>query len=109
MCPAHLSRRAVVAALALGSLGALDPGAPAPRAAAPVRVDPNDPAARALGYVENAQQVDARKYPGFIPGSNCDNCLQLEGKPGNEYRPCKTFQGKLVAVGGWCSAWTAEI
>lgn len=100
------SRRAVVVALILGGSAAL---ARAVRADAPARLDPNDPTARALGYVENASRVDRHKYPTYSEGSTCDNCLQLEGKPGNEYRPCKIFQGKLVAVGGWCSAWTPEI
>ena len=50
-----------------------------------------------------------KKYPGYVKGSNCDNCLQLQGPPGNSYRPCSLFQGKLVAVGGWCSGWTAEV
>ncbi len=33
-------------------------------AAEPQRLDVNDPAAIALGYVENAAQVDLKKYPG---------------------------------------------
>jgi hypothetical protein len=108
MCPSRLSRRSALALLALGGAGALAPALPASGEAA-ARVDPKDPAARALGYVENAARVDPHKFPNFISGSSCDNCLQLEGKPGNEYRPCKVFQDKLVAVGGWCSAWAAEI
>lgn len=73
------------------------------------KVDVKDPAAMALGYVENAAQVDLKKYPAYVKGSNCDNCLQLQGKPGDNYRPCGLFQGKLVAVGGWCSGWTPEM
>ena len=79
------------------------------RAAEPPRLDVKDPAAIALGYVENAAQVDPKKYPEFAPGSNCDNCLQLQGSAGNTYRPCSLFPGKLVAVGGWCKGWTAEM
>jgi hypothetical protein len=77
--------------------------------AEPVRLDAKDPAAIALGYIENASQVDVRKYPAFVPGSNCDNCLQLQGTAGNSYRPCNLFPGKLVAVGGWCTGWTPEM
>jgi hypothetical protein len=69
----------------------------------------HDPAATALGYVENAADVDPKKFPRYVAGSNCDNCLQLQGKPGNNYRPCNLFPGKLVAVAGWCSGWTAEV
>jgi hypothetical protein len=79
------------------------------RGAEPAHLDVNDPAARALGYVENADRVDAKKYPGYVKGSNCENCLQLAGKPGNNYRPCALFPGKLVSVSGWCSGWAAEM
>jgi hypothetical protein len=73
------------------------------------KLDTADPAAKALGYVEDAARVDAKKYPTYIKGSNCDNCLQLQGKAGNAYRPCSLFPGKLVAVSGWCSGWTVEM
>ncbi|HEX3915335.1 MAG TPA: high-potential iron-sulfur protein [Steroidobacteraceae bacterium] len=72
-------------------------------------LDVKDPAAVALGYVENADQVDVKKHPTYTKGSNCDNCVQLQGKPGPSYRPCNLFPGKLVSAGGWCSGWTAEI
>ncbi len=68
-----------------------------------------DAAAAALGYVENATRVDAKKYPEFVPGSSCENCLQLQGSAGNNYRPCGLFPGKLVAVSGWCKGWTPEM
>jgi hypothetical protein len=77
--------------------------------AAPARLDVKDPAAIALGYVENTAQVDIKKYPKYVQGSNCENCLQLQGSAGNNYRPCSLFPGKLVSVSGWCKAWTPEI
>jgi len=77
-------------------------------AAAP-HLDTKDPAALAAGYVENASQVDAKKYSNFAKGSSCENCAQLQGAAGAPYRPCDFFQGKLVAVAGWCSAWTPEM
>ena len=75
----------------------------------PQKLDVKDPAALALGYVESAAQVDVKKYPAFVKGSNCENCLQLQGKSGSDYRPCALFPGKLVAVSGWCSGWTPEM
>lgn len=104
------SRRTLLRGLALGAAGAAI-GARGARAAeaAQSKVDVHDPQAVALGYVENVSQVDTKKYPQYVPGSNCDNCLQLQGKPGNNYRPCTLFSGKLVAVAGWCSGWTAEM
>jgi hypothetical protein len=105
------SRRTLLRGLALGAAGAAigGRGAPAAEAAQTTKVDVHDPQAVALGYVENASQVDTKKYAQFVPGSNCDNCLQLQGKPGNSYRPCTLFSGKLVAVAGWCSGWAAEM
>ena len=94
-----LSRRAVVSLLAVGG----------PRPAEPARLAPTDPAAAALGYVEDAAQVDGRKFPTYRAGSACENCLQLQGKAGADYRPCELFPGKLVAVKGWCSGWAAEM
>ena len=103
-----ISRRQFVQTLAWGAAG----GGFAARqanAAEPVKLDVTDPAATALGYVESAAQVDVKKYPAYVKGSNCENCLQLEGTPGGEYRPCSLFPGRLVAIHGWCSGWTAEM
>jgi hypothetical protein len=73
------------------------------------RLDVKDPAAVAVGYVENASEVDAKKFASYARGSTCGNCLLLQGAAGPAYRPCDFFQGKLVAVAGWCTAWTAEM
>ena len=78
-------------------------------AADPPHLGVKEPAAMAVGYVENASQVDPKKHPDFVRGSSCENCLQLQGAAGSAYRPCTLFPGKLVATAGWCSAWAAEI
>jgi hypothetical protein len=103
-----VSRRVLVKTLSLG-IAAAGLGRGQARGAEPQKLDVKDPAAVALGYVENAAQVDVKKYPAFVKGSNCENCLQLQGKAGNGYRPCTLFPGKLVAVSGWCSGWAAEM
>ena len=77
--------------------------------AQPGRLDVKDPQAVSLGYVEDAARVDARKFPAYVKGSTCENCLQLQGTAGNPYRPCAAFKGKLVSIAGWCSAWTPEM
>jgi hypothetical protein len=105
-----LSRRALVKKLAIGAVA----GASVSRhgfsaAAATEKLSVTDPEALALGYVEDAARVDVKKFPAYVRGSNCENCLQLEGQAGNAYRPCVKFPGKLVSVGGWCTAWTAEM
>jgi hypothetical protein len=102
------SRRNLLKGLALGAAGAAI-GVRRAGGAETAKVDVQDSQAVALGYVENASQVDAKKYPQYVAGSNCDNCLQLQGKPGNNYRPCALFSGKLVAVSGWCTGWAAEM
>jgi High potential iron-sulfur protein len=103
------ARRTFVKSFALGAAGGLFAARSSQGADSPAKLDVKDPAAVALGYVENAAQVDRKKYPAYVNGSNCDNCLQLQGKAGESYRPCGLFPGKLVSVGGWCSGWTAEM
>jgi hypothetical protein len=106
---ASVTRRALVRNLALGAgIAAILPSRPS-SAAEPQRLDVKDPAAVALGYVENAAQLDVKKYPSYVKGSTCENCLLLQGSGGAAYRPCNLFPGKVVAVAGWCSGWTAEI
>src|ERR1700692_4969768 len=73
------------------------------------RLDVKDPAAVALGYVEDAAQVDVKKYPAYVKGSTCENCLLLQGSAGQRYRPCELFPGKLVSVSGWCKGWAPEM
>jgi hypothetical protein len=103
-----VSRRALIKTLSL-TMAAASLGSRQAGGAEPQKLDVKDPAAIALGYVESAAQVDVKKYPAFVKGSNCDNCLQLQGKAGSDYRPCALFPGKLVAVSGWCSGWTPEM
>jgi hypothetical protein len=108
--PCSVSRRGLVKALALGVASTAAQPVRLSLSAEPLpKLDEHDPAAVAVGYVENASRVDTKKYPGYVQGSNCDNCLLLQGKPGNNFRPCSLFQGKLVSVGGWCSGWAAEM
>jgi High potential iron-sulfur protein len=105
---ARMTRRTLVknlgvaaAATALMPLGLQAAEAP--------HLDVKDPAAVAVGYVENAGRTDPKKYPAYIKGSTCENCLLLEGAAGAHYRPCSLFPGKTVSVDGWCSGWSAEI
>jgi hypothetical protein len=100
---ALLKGLAAAAAAASGLTSRRSEGADLPH------LDVKDPAAAKLGYVENADQVDAKKYPAYVKGSLCENCLLLQGAAGAAYRPCQLFPGKSVAVHGWCSGWSAEI
>lgn len=74
------------------------------------RLDVNDPSAKALYYVEDATKVD-NKNPlasRFAPGQTCSNCSQIQGKAGDEWRPCAIFPGKVVHANGWCSVWAKK-
>ncbi len=102
------TRRSLMKKLAMAAVTAALPTRRSP-AAEPSHLDVKDPAAVAVGYVEDAQQVDPKKYPAYIKGSNCENCLLLQGSTGSHYRPCSLFPGKTVAISGWCSGWAAEI
>jgi hypothetical protein len=101
-----ISRRTLLVSLCSGAAAAWSARASSVQ---PERLDVKDPQAVSLGYVENASQVDAKKFPSYVKGSTCENCLQLQGMAGSPYRPCAAFKGKLVAVTGWCSAWTPEM
>ncbi len=104
---AAITRRAVVKNIVIAAATVL--ARRTSSAAETPRLEVKDPKAVALGYVENAEKVDAKKYPSYLKGSNCENCLLLQGSSGPNYRPCNLFPGKVVSVHGWCSGWTAEI
>ncbi len=74
--------------------------------AASGRVDPSEPQAKSLGYVEDATKVDAKANPNFKPGQTCANCLQAPtAKPGMTEVPCNIFAGRPVAAKGWCKVY----
>lgn len=67
-----------------------------------------DPTAVALGYVADAAQVDAAKYPAYVAGHVCANCALYAGKPGDAAGPCPLYVGKQVSAKGWCSAYAKK-
>lgn len=98
----NISRRTVLKNIGVAAAVGFSAAAPSKHVHADdetPHLEVKDPAAVALSYVEHATQKDA----------SCENCLQLQGKPGNNYRPCSLFPGKLVSVDGWCKGWTAEM
>lgn len=58
-------------------------------------LDPNDPTAKALGYITQSTKADQK----------CSNCTQYQGKGAAAQGPCAIFPGKNVAAAGWCTAW----
>jgi hypothetical protein len=97
----------------LNNAAAQNAGQNAGQAAAPAalpKLDPAEPSAKQLLYVEDATKVD-RKSPlaaRYTPDQTCATCSQLQGKAGDAYRPCTIFPGKLVSAKGWCSVWAKK-
>jgi hypothetical protein len=71
-------------------------------------IDEKDPQASALGYVNDATRVDAKKYPRYASGQMCASCALYQGKPADAGGACPLFAGKQVSAKGWCSAWAKK-
>ncbi len=81
-------------------------GRGAPAQTSMPHLEESDPTAKSLGYVNDAAQ--AKGDPLYKAGSMCSNCAQLQGKAGDQWRPCTIFAGKLVNANGWCKVWVAK-
>jgi hypothetical protein len=77
-------------------------------AAALPPLDPNDPTAKALGFMTDATKVDSKTHPMFKAGQKCGTCAQFQGKPGEASAACTIFAGKSVPEGGWCQVWAQK-
>lgn len=62
------------------------------------------PDAKAVKYVENAQQAKDK-----VPDSSCANCGLYQGASGSTQGPCQLFPGKAVTAAGWCSSWASQL
>lgn len=70
------------------------------------KVPTDDPMAKSLNYVEDADAADIdRPEKAGTPGSEqyCHNCSLYQGS--DDWGPCSIFQNRLVAGEGWCTAW----
>jgi hypothetical protein len=101
-----MSRRSLLRSVAGGatlvSVAALRSGAA--RAADGPLISENDPAAKAVKYVDDAKNAKAAK-----PGSTCASCALYQGKDGAKSGPCQIFPGKSVTAAGWCASWAPQI
>jgi hypothetical protein len=96
-------RRALLRRAALGlSLPALLLGetSPAGQAQLPL-ISEQDPAAKAVHYVEDASHAKAA-----ASGADCSNCSLYGTAGGAAQGTCSLFPGKLVKAAGWCSSWS---
>ena len=110
MSDSRIDRRTLLknTLIGLAALPAANLVREAAAADAPPHLAENDTLAVSLGYVQDAKKVDVNKVPQYKAGSHCANCLQLQGKEGDEWRPCNLFPGKLVNADGWCKVWVAK-
>ncbi len=111
MNDAKITRRSALRTAALGvfaiSVAAESAWAAAAAKALPV-LTPADPAAKALGYIEDATKVNAKANPLFKKGQNCANCLQWDEKTAMPQGKCKIFPGKQVKAAGWCKVYVKK-
>ena len=63
----------------------------------------DDPAAKAVKYVEDAKKVKEAE------SNTCANCSLYNGKDGSPQGPCQIFKGKAVKAAGWCNAWAPQM
>jgi hypothetical protein len=106
----NISRRAIVKGGLIA--GALVPafglmGNMASAAGLPA-LDPNDPTAKALGFVTDATKVDASANPTYKSTQKCSTCAQFQGKAGDATAGCNIFAGHSVPAGGWCKVWAQK-
>lgn len=71
-------------------------------------LDPNDPTAKALGFVTDATKVDAAANATYKAGQKCGTCAQFQGKSGAATGGCNIFAGHTVPQGGWCKVWAQK-
>jgi hypothetical protein len=61
-------------------------------------LDPNEPTAKALGYVASSATPDQKS----------SSCALFQGKAGDAMGGCPIFPGKSVSANGWCKSWTKK-
>ena len=100
MMTKNITRRAlIVRSLILGAIAPVAEtlGSSAALAESP-SLDPNDPTAKALGYITQSTKSDEK----------CSNCSQFQGNAGSAQGTCTIFPGKNVAAAGWCMSWVKK-
>lgn len=80
-----------------------------PAQAADPILSETEPLARERGYAADSSKVDNMKYPQHnakVP-QDCGGCQLYESIAGSEepYGRCPLFEGKRVALKGWCASW----
>ncbi len=100
----HSNRRVFLLQVIAGSGAVVAAGG----ARAQQKLDPKDPQATALGYVDDTTQADGQKFPRHANDQKCAGCQLYSGAASTREGPCAVFGGKLVAANGWCNSWTKK-
>jgi hypothetical protein len=66
-----------------------------------------NPAAASLSYTENADSVDARKFPKHQASQRCATCKYFQTGTGSVYAPCRLYPGNAVNANGWCAGYVS--
>lgn len=116
--PAQPTAAATAGSIAAPPAAPLTPSTPpatASDAASPISaastfpmLNPAEPAAVALGYVEDATKANAAKYPNYAAGQACVNCALYAGRASDATAPCPLFPGRQVSARGWCSGYNKK-
>ncbi len=69
------------------------------------RISEDDPMAKSLSYVHDANAADGAKR---AAGTYCNNCVLYAGTAEDEWAGCSVFPGKAVAGKGWCAVWAKK-
>ncbi|MFU8765211.1 MAG: high-potential iron-sulfur protein [Haliea sp.] len=72
------------------------------------RLSEDDPQARSLAYVHNADDVIASEQARYEQGQACSNCQLYQGTANDEWAGCPLFAGKLAKGTGWCTAYASR-
>jgi hypothetical protein len=72
-------------------------------------LDPKDPMANALGYVEDTSKVDDKANATHKADQRCSNCVQFKGAAADARGTCNIFPGKTVTSNGWCRSWAKKM
>jgi hypothetical protein len=104
----NIGRRDFLKAGSLAAVSAAIAGSVDNAAAQSARVDEKDAQAQSLGYKHDATNVDKAKFPKYVAGQTCANCMLYQGKPADAWGGCPIFSGKQVAGKGWCSAYVKK-
>jgi hypothetical protein len=90
----------IIPLLALSTISARAAGLPP--------LDPNDPTAKALGFVVDSSKVDGSANPTHKATQKCGTCAQFLGGASDASAGCNIFAGHAVPQGGWCKVWAQK-